>query len=73
MKRVIGYIDGDDGNTMAICYNGAHVPMTAEEDNGYTEDVDYTPKSLQDARKAASIMWRCDVWHYRRNRINRTK
>ena len=49
---------------MTIYYNQGR-EMTAEEANGYSEEVGYTPKSLQGAREAAAIMWSGQEWDYK--------
>ena len=64
MKKAIGYIKGQDGEQMTIYYNQGR-EMTAEEANGYSEEVGYTPKSLQDAKEAAATMWEAAEWEYK--------
>lgn len=64
-KKAIGTIKGQDGKQMVVYYNGAYAPMTAEEEGGCSEEVGYTPKSLQDAKEAAEAMWEAAEWEYK--------
>jgi len=64
-KKAIGTIRGQDGKKMTVFYNGAYEEMTAEEENGCSEEVGYTPRSLQDAKEAAAIMWSGQEWDYK--------
>lgn len=74
MKKVIGHIKGQDGSRMAIIYNGKNSEMTAEYLNGYSEEIGYSPCNLEDAKRAARIMWGGQpVWDYAEGDTNMKK